>query len=331
MSRISVSGSNLQWIDTIANVTRSICGALPNPVPSGFSGQPAGRIWIAAAGTDPYLYYSDGGGQTRFIAGIDRGNTSLPAGRIYTNDGNCTAITELWWTTPSGSVTQSFSARSENAIASEIIYMNLSILYNGANSSASLYATSTNPRKNTTVSGLVLERYISDIAGCNASCGGCSPATDNISLTLNAGQSGPTYQALNLGGTTLSYKINTASLQINGTSSIGGFAGGVCVDIDPTYVFPYPETCINLSANPVLKCGQNCMQNSDCSTATDGCTVCSDPGVGGVCVEPGTGGSGGLACNATCDPNNNQCDQGGSCPNCTGSPGAYFCTGTNQS
>lgn len=327
MSRIVVSGNNLQWIDTIANVTRSICGAIPNPVPSGFSGLAAGKIWIAQASTDPYLYYSDSVGQTRFIAGIERGNTSLPAGRIYTNDGTCTAITELWWTTPSGSVTQSFSARSENAIASEIIYMNLSVLYNGTNSSASLYATSTAPRSNTTISGVVLEQYLSDIPGCNGTCGGCSPSTTNISLTLNAGESGPKYQALTIGGTALSYRINTSSLQINGTASIGGFAGGVCVDIDPTYAFTFPDVCVNLGSSPVLKCGQNCTQNSDCSTATDGCTVCSSPGVGGVCVEPGTGGGGGLGCNSVCDENNNLCDQGGSCPNCVNG----YCTGTNQS
>jgi hypothetical protein len=322
LTKIYVSGSNLEWIDGL--VTRSICGAIPNPVPSGFSGQASGRVWVASDSADKFLYYSDGGGLTRFIQGVPRGNTSAPSGRVYINTGSCTTGQDLWWTTPSGSVTQSFSATSHNAIASEITSLALNIVFIGATSYATLYAINTSPRSTIQIAGVNVQIYKNDIGGCTVSCTGCSPETIPLTIELTASQMLTQSSTINLdqGGTVLAYRFNTGSMTINGTSSIGGLAGDVCVNIDTAIVYPAPTQCVQVSAG-VFKCGVPCSTNGDCSTATDGCTECVDL----VCNSPGTGGGGLLSCNAACDPDNNQC--GPECPTCP--PSTNVCTAEQPS
>lgn len=308
LSKIYVSGSNLEWIDGL--VTRSFCGAIPDPVPSGFSGQASGRIWVAQSGSDNFLYYSDGGGLTRFISGVARGNTSAPAGRVFINSGSCTTAQDIWWTTPSASVTKSFSATSQNSFASEIINLSMNVSYQGASSYVVLYANDVLPRNTITVSGVNLQIYKTD-AGGTATCTG-TPVNEALTLTLTSSQYSTQSAVYNLneGGNVLAYRLNTGSMTINGTSSVGGLAGPVCVNVDTAYITTSPNQCVTVSGG-VFKCNTPCSVDGDCSTATDGCTICVDL----VCNSPSPGGGGGeLGCNEVCDPDNNLCGPG--CPVC---------------
>lgn len=129
--RIYVSGSNLWWEDNEFTVDSRrnpapqgyrFTGALPNP--SIFSGQPAGRIWVASGSGDTSLYYSDAAGVTRFIAGRKRGSaTSVPLGRVFAQRKNKVRFTEplqpatdLYWTALSGSTVTYFSAKNDTSL-----------------------------------------------------------------------------------------------------------------------------------------------------------------------------------------------------------------------
>ena len=77
-------------------------GAIPLTMPSGFSGKPAGKIWVATSGD--LLWYSDSLGQTRFIQGTLRTDTSgypLTAGRVFIGPGLCTepncSTRDIYW------------------------------------------------------------------------------------------------------------------------------------------------------------------------------------------------------------------------------------------
>jgi hypothetical protein len=69
--RIYVNGSKLFWANETGTRTYSFQGALTTS--SIFTAQPAGRVWVASATTDLFLYYSDELGVTRFIQGTDIG------------------------------------------------------------------------------------------------------------------------------------------------------------------------------------------------------------------------------------------------------------------
>lgn len=300
-AKIQVSGSNLQWIDTVASVTRSICGAIPVTMPSGFSGQTSGKIWIASDDLDDNLYYSDGGGQTRFIEGISRGTTTtLGSGRIYVQDGDCTDGTELVWTTPSASAVLVRSARAQGVLESQLATVFWSFDYNNwDNSGAINYFRMENfvpaIRDAVTVGGLTVEVYN------NSGCTGGVVATIQIpvsnQLTLNVGQTavsasvGTGYYSGNY------FKLLTGSMYIdsnnpalpnvyycNGIDYLAaivtaeGRDGGVC--------FAVPGT------SGTARCGTSCVTgptgNSTCDDANDGCSACSAPygGGTGICYNP---------------------------------------------
>lgn len=338
MSRIFVSGSNLQWLDTVGLATRSVCGAIPNPIPSGFSGQAVGRVWVAQEALDNGLYYSDAAGQTRFLSGIYRGELfNSPAGRVFTMKNDCTPIADLWWTTPSASSVLAWSVRSE--AYAEPVRIDLNWQYREDIDVVSMSAFLRIPTF-TEVSNIKLIGYNSDDGGTSTCTGPSSTLFTFPTLSLGGQpEGGPRVLGTGslvsaLGPTVVGYKLDTSSMSINGIQTTGGNLDPVCVGTNLTYIFPTPVGCI-ATATAVYRCGTVCDENADCAAATDGCTKCStnQPGIQvGICETENAGtppGGGGTTkgCGAACDPeNSSECNL--TCTLCTANqngPG-YVCS-----
>lgn len=85
---IYVYGSRLYWENINGSRVYSTQGARPSNS-SLFSGQSAGRMWVASDTADLALYYSDELGVTRFIQGNDLGATTQTPGNITTRNFLC--------------------------------------------------------------------------------------------------------------------------------------------------------------------------------------------------------------------------------------------------
>lgn len=114
LDQIYVSGSNLVWVDS--GTSYLIKGAEPVSGSVTTPSQPAGRIWVSQT----YLYYSDGGGLTRFVSGILADTTaSFKPGRVYTNQLDCPdylttqPAQDIFWV---GSNSSSYYARANNGL-----------------------------------------------------------------------------------------------------------------------------------------------------------------------------------------------------------------------
>lgn len=328
MSRFFVSGSNLQWIDAKAGVTRSLCGAVPQSVPVGFDGQQPGRIWVASDHRDDNLYYSDGGGQTRFIEGIDKGtDNTLPAGRVYTNE-DCATPTELWWATPSGSSILVRSARAEGVRESFVqtavwrwAYQAFDV---GGSNSASLVYTGDNRGNNpltnaVTVAGTTIKVY-SNLSSCQTNATPLATLNPG-SLTLSANTTIGGFVAIGVNATSYSgnaFRLETGS-NIVGTVDGNNYApynaplcNGNTTPSDYIVVRfladgQEPGVCYlaRTSTPNVNTCNNTCYtgpggvdQTAECGwtgtgyNSADGCTRCSGVygvnGGQGICYNPGS-------------------------------------------
>jgi hypothetical protein len=293
MMRVYVKGDRVAWIDPYTTTERTLLGAIPSPIPAGFSGQPSGRIWVASDHRDSALYYSDSTGTTRFITGITRAFTSAASvGRIYGNTTQCAfAASDLWWVTPSGSAGIALSARSEGF--RELPNITLLAIYNGAEGSASLQSSIPAPF-DITLSDFELFQYLSD-AGGTTTCGGAPSSTIIPSITITAGNTSAKVQQ-QLSTTAVAYQLKTSGATVNGTQVLAGISNSFCLNEYVSYLFLEPQICVsNPITNPSgLKCGALCSEDSDCALAVDGCTKCSGNALQvGTCVEPldGSGGT----------------------------------------
>lgn len=326
MSRIFVSGSNLQWVNPKNSITQSICGVVPDPVPAGFSGQPAGRIWVAQDGRDTGLYYSDGGGLTRFIAGMDKGtDNTLPSGRVYLNEG-CGTPTEIWWTTPSGSDILIRAARAEGVRESYLQNLRWDWRYRGylgVGSTSSSFELSyvgdnggTNLSNAVTVTDVTVKVYSS-----LANCGAGTPVVETLgplSVTLGANASASQVSLVNVTNTTYTngyvFRLETGSSFLVDGSPYGPYDGYFCNGNPPyTSVVDYarvrffadqqnePGVCYTIRSSggspPPSTCGITCYTGpagpgnvAECLANAADCNTCSGQqgvnGGQGVCYNP---------------------------------------------
>ena len=335
MSKIYVSGSTLRWMDGL--VERTVRGAIPESMPAGFSGQPAGRIWVASDSKDEYLWYSDGGGQTRFVQGIDRGidNTGLSSGRVYIQDGTCTDATELAWTTPSASALLIRTARAEGVLASISNNIQWFFDYNNVSGGGetNYFRMTVFPdlRDSVTVGGLELIVYNS--AGCTGGVVATLTITPTNELTLTAGGNREVSASVGTGNYTGKYmKLTTGSMYIDSNNPALPLTF-YCNGIDSVSVYPRAEgndggVCFAAPGTTTYStCGLTCQpgragtgDQGICSDSSDGCTQCSAPpgsGVTGVCYNPSSPPpppSGG--CGNACTPKNAPTECLGGCPVC---------------
>lgn len=290
LSRIYVSGSFLMWESGSAQYRAQ--GALPSP--SIFAGQTAGRIWVAAATTDEFLYYSDSTGTTRFLQGIDRGGAlvSNKEGQVYANQGDCPDApfqwNQLFWITSgsTGMVKRSF--RGEGIPNSVATSLDVYFTWNGDGSNSVGVAVSTPMKQSITIDGLKATLY-SDGA-CSSQIGAADRTLQPVTLPA---EKFTTYSFSNITGapsTTLSLRLNSASMTVNGISRKAG-NDPFCNTYDiifPTSVTPETTAttgCYSVSA--AKECGDACTPNeaqTDLSCPPS-CNFCWDTGAGNVCTD----------------------------------------------
>lgn len=131
--QIYVYGTELWWENRNGTRTYSIQGVRPSDT-SLFSGQAAGRVWVASNTSDLALYYSDEFGVTRFIQGNQLAGTSTTVGTITTRNFPCPDdvvgdyAPDIYWVTegPSGNVLM--QARAEGVDDMRFLQVNTEIV-----------------------------------------------------------------------------------------------------------------------------------------------------------------------------------------------------------
>jgi hypothetical protein len=308
LSRIYVSGSYLMWESGSAQYRAQ--GALPSP--SIFTGQTAGRIWVAAATTDEFLYYSDSTGTTRFLHGIDRGGAlvSNKEGQVYANQGDCPDApfqwNQLFWITSgsTGMVKRSF--RGEGIPNSVATSLDVYFTWNGDASNSVGVAVSTPMKQSITIDGLTATLY-SDGA-CGSQIGAADRTLQPVTLPADKFS---TYSFSNITGapsTTLSLRLNSASMTVNGTSRKDG-NNPFCNTYDiifPTIVTPRTTAttgCYNVEG-PAKSCGSACTPSEaqTDTTCPPSCTFCWDTGAGNVCTDQFPPTPANPLCGELCEP-----------------------------
>lgn len=132
--RIYVSGARLYWQNRTGTITYSIQGVRPTNA-SLFSGQLSGKIWVASDTADLALYYSDELGTTRFIPGVQLGDSSAPVGTVTTRGFPCPDDTlgdyapDIYWVTErTGGARALMQARAEGIADMRFLQVNTEIV-----------------------------------------------------------------------------------------------------------------------------------------------------------------------------------------------------------
>lgn len=320
LSRIYVQGDSLKWEDSVGNY--STVGAIPNPMPSGFSGQVPGRIWVTT--TDNFLYYSDSTGQTRFVKGVYRGTGTT--GSVYAVSHVCPTSNapakDLFWVNGSGFA---YSARSQGTTEPKLSTVVVFALINPGTLDGNIYAYLSSPiSTEISITGISVLSYADNTCGGGV-VGGASGG--DLNVTVPAGQVSGVSNTFNL-GVGASYRVSSGSVFVNLVSRVNGEqfclgedqvtlqfddgTFGVCINVgggDGNRLCG--EVCVPGSSDPNLRClsTTGCICNPNATQYNSGTKQWEH-----VCYNPNGGGGGGVC---VCDPFENICSP--SCP-AAGSP-----------